>query len=258
MKKIFTLIAIAMMAIGAQAQTATSSYLSIDRYATIDDAGIKGVLEGGKLYSYDATQKVLVVSAFVGYQSSTSNDGGSQAWISYTASGSTNVDAWAATDVFKGSAYYQMANSGALTHRAAAVKSTNTYKYRVSNCKKVSFLASTGGSNRTVTMNVYEVVDGTPSTTATGTAAVTVNSLTVASVESLDASKVYEVTFTNESTNNSRLFEIAFYEGDVPAGINAIETSATAAPAVQKYVENGKLVIEKGGKKFNAAGAQLK
>ena len=42
-----------------------------------------------------------------------------------------------------------------------------------------------------------------------------------------------------------------------PTGINAIETTA-AAPAVQKYVENGKLVIEKAGKKFNAAGAQLK
>ena len=44
----------------------------------------------------------------------------------------------------------------------------------------------------------------------------------------------------------------------VVAGINGVEVADVAAPAVKKYVENGKLVIEKAGKKFNAAGAQLK
>ena len=45
---------------------------------------------------------------------------------------------------------------------------------------------------------------------------------------------------------------------EVSAGINGVEATATAAPAVKKYVENGQIVIEKAGKKFTAAGAQLK
>jgi len=44
----------------------------------------------------------------------------------------------------------------------------------------------------------------------------------------------------------------------VPAAISSVTTTATAAPAVKKYVENGKVVIVKDGKKFNIAGAQLK
>ncbi|GEM_PF-2021168 len=42
-------------------------------------------------------------------------------------------------------------------------------------------------------------------------------------------------------------------------GINGITADAVAAaPAVKKVVENGQVVIVKGGKKFNVAGAQLK
>ena len=44
----------------------------------------------------------------------------------------------------------------------------------------------------------------------------------------------------------------------VPTAISSVTTTATAAPAVKKYVENGKVVIVKDGKKFNIAGAQLK
>jgi len=43
----------------------------------------------------------------------------------------------------------------------------------------------------------------------------------------------------------------------VPTAISSVTTTATAA-AVKKYVENGKVVIVKDGKKFNIAGAQLK
>jgi hypothetical protein len=43
------------------------------------------------------------------------------------------------------------------------------------------------------------------------------------------------------------------------SGINGITADAVAAaPAVKKVVENGQVVIIKGGKKFNVAGAQLK
>ncbi len=54
MKKIFTLIAVAAMAISANAQTATDSYLKIANYASLDDIDLKNCT---KLYSYDATAK---------------------------------------------------------------------------------------------------------------------------------------------------------------------------------------------------------
>ena len=60
---------------------------------------------------------------------------------------------------------------------------------------------------------------------------------------------VYSVKFTPKDVTNP-----------IPAatGIKAIEAVAVAAPVVKKYVENGQIVIEKAGKKFNVAGAQLK
>lgn len=60
---------------------------------------------------------------------------------------------------------------------------------------------------------------------------------------------VYSVKFTPKPTTNP-----------IPAatGIKGVEAETTAAPAVKKYVENGQVVIEKAGKKFTVAGAQLK
>ena len=60
---------------------------------------------------------------------------------------------------------------------------------------------------------------------------------------------VYSIKFTPKDVTDP-----------IPAatGIKGVEAAATAAPAVKKYLENGQIVIEKAGKKFTAAGAQLK
>ena len=64
---------------------------------------------------------------------------------------------------------------------------------------------------------------------------------------------------TLESTAGLNLFAITINAAlPVPTAISSVTTTATAAPAVMKYVENGKVVIVKDGKKFNIAGAQLK
>lgn len=42
------------------------------------------------------------------------------------------------------------------------------------------------------------------------------------------------------------------------SGINGVVANTVAAPAVKKVIENGQVVIVKGDKKFNLAGAQLK
>jgi len=64
---------------------------------------------------------------------------------------------------------------------------------------------------------------------------------------------------TLESTAGVNLYAITINAAlPVTTGISSVTTTATTAPAVMKYVENGKVVIVKDGKKFNIAGAQLK
>lgn len=64
---------------------------------------------------------------------------------------------------------------------------------------------------------------------------------------------------TLESTAGLNLYAITINAAlPVPTAISSVTTTATVAPAVMKYVENGKVVIVKDGKKFNIAGAQLK
>ena len=61
---------------------------------------------------------------------------------------------------------------------------------------------------------------------------------------------------TLQQTKAINIFKIAV--NSEITGIASVEAAAVAAPAVKKYVENGKVVIVKAGKKFNIAGAQLK
>ncbi|MBQ6681639.1 MAG: hypothetical protein IJM78_05365 [Prevotella sp.] len=79
------------------------------------------------------------------------------------------------------------------------------------------------------------------------------------------ATKVYPIyEFTVAAGDNTinfadgavNIYDIT-YIPDSPTAISSVTTTATAA-AVKKYVENGKVVIVKDGKKFNIAGAQLK
>ena len=43
-----------------------------------------------------------------------------------------------------------------------------------------------------------------------------------------------------------------------PTGINTVATDAAKANVVKKYVDGKQVVIEKNGKKYNVAGAQIK
>ncbi len=61
---------------------------------------------------------------------------------------------------------------------------------------------------------------------------------------------------TLQQTKAINIFKIAV-NSEITA-IASVEAAATiAAPTVKKYVENGQIVIVKGGKKFNVAGAQI-
>ena len=58
-------------------------------------------------------------------------------------------------------------------------------------------------------------------------------------------------------SNSARALRMVF-PGDVITGVESVEAAAETAEKDGKFVENGMLVIKKNGKKFNAAGQQVK
>ena len=57
---------------------------------------------------------------------------------------------------------------------------------------------------------------------------------------------------------NTELPEVPSDEPSDPTGINTVATDAAKANVVKKYVDGKQVVIEKNGKKYNVAGAQIK
>ena len=64
------------------------------------------------------------------------------------------------------------------------------------------------------------------------------------------------VTF--KTTHFSAFTGVIESTGDDPTGINTVATDAAKANVVKKYVDGKQVVIEKNGKKYNVAGAQIK
>ena len=128
---------------------------------------------------------------------------------------------------------------------------------------KIRFSSGSGTEDRT-----FAVTNGTPATlnaTVTPDAAdqskgtadvieaeVTVNAdgdLTLLQSKGIN---VYAIAI------NTELPEVPSDEPSDPTGINTVETDAAKANVVKKYVDGKQVVIEKNGKKYNVAGAQIK
>lgn len=217
MKKIFTLIALAAMALGVNAQTATDTYLDVANYESLDNIDLKNCT---KLYSYDAEKKVLVLSAYAAYQSSKQSqeaDGKTGlGFVTYTSSGSSSVDGgWQAQDDFMGSQYYGLLSGGNASDRAAAIKSANAYTFKVKNITKVSILGKSG--KKTERQVILTVKEGE---TEVANKIDDTNTIVAMTVDNLDASKTYDITVTGNSSSNGHFYEIAFYQaggsGDQP------------------------------------------
>jgi hypothetical protein len=205
MKKIFTLIAMALMAVGVNAQTATDAYLDVAQYATLDNIDLKNCT---KLYSYDAEQKILVLSAYAAYQSSLQSqpDKNGLGFVTYyTSSGSSKVS-WEATGVFNGSAYYGLLdNDGNASDRAAALKASQAYSFKVTNITSVSVLGKSG--KKTERQVIMTVMDGD---TEVASKTDDTNTITALTVDGLDASKIYEIIVKGNTSDNGHFYEIAF------------------------------------------------
>ena len=207
MKKIFTLIAAAFLAASAHAQTATDAYLDIANYASLDNTSIN--LKGcTKLYSYDATKKILVLSAYAAYQTSQQNQEEGitgLGFVTYTASGRTGVS-WDAVGDFKGASYYGLKSGDTPADRAATINSSRAYTFTVKGITKVSILGKSGGSSRNVVMTVKN------GETVVATKTDKSNTIATLSVEDLNVNTTYSVIVTGDDSSNGHFYEIAFYQ----------------------------------------------
>ena len=202
MKKLFTLLTLALFAMVVNAQTAGDTYLDIAKYASIESAGIK-TSAVDELISFDKTNHVLTISAFGAYQSA-----GTQKWITTEGSGSTDAE-WTAPEgsVFKGSAYYHTSTA----KKASTVKSDRTTYMKVTGCSKIEALVISNGTSDTkaVVVSIFEEGVDEPVYTATDKTKTNV----ILGKDGLDPAKVYTLKVTGTGSSNSRFFEAAFTLG---------------------------------------------
>lgn len=247
MKKIFTLLTMALLAIGANAQTAKDAYLDITQYATLTDESIN-IKNATTVYSWDDKNKVLVVSAYAVQQSAQKNqDEGvtGYGWMTYTGSNSTGTS-WEATGVFNGSAFYGTLSGGSASDRGiVAGKNNNVFSFYVTNCIQVSALVNSKGTSRTITMDIYPVTfDGTTPTRGdkAGTVSDKSGALKTITVDNLDASKIYEIAISGDNTSGSHLYELAFY-GKGAAAQEAVDVVFTLSKSEIYVDETAQLLV---------------
>ena len=212
--------------VGAKAQTASDKYLDLANYATITTAGFGTNNGTTAICAFNEETNWLTIYAYA-TKISTSQ----QKWMELTGSDQTSTDAWEAQDVFKGSASYTTGP------RVGYINSSNTYKFRVTNCKQAKILAnqrSGSGTGRRFSLIVYEInADGTRvSETPVSSVTNTQNKkLEVVSSGELDPSKLYEVYIGKTDGSNEFLYEIAFEINNdtrTATSLSFAETSGTA------------------------------
>ena len=231
MKKVFTLLTLALLSIGSAwadptPGEANSTYLDISKYATITTAGFSTGNNSSAISYFNEETEWLTVCAYVANNSRTQ-----QKWV--TSSGSPGADnskgGWSATNVFKG--YTSYFSDG---YRNLCVQSEKTVSFKVTGCDEVRALvnARSGKSGAAVSLAIYEInADGsrkseTPVKTSTTN---TTNSATVISTTGLEGSKIYEAYVYAGTANNEFLYEIAFKKADSRTATSLNYSAATAS-----------------------------
>ncbi|MBQ9652383.1 MAG: hypothetical protein IJV13_09290 [Prevotella sp.] len=211
MKKLFTLLTLALFAMVVNAQTPTDEVLNIANGADVEaQANLNNIK---KLTSWDADNGVLVMTVYGANESSASNSK-NLGFVTYTAKGSSN-ETWEAPagSVFKGSAYYHTGDDATTNdNKRASVKEANQTTFKVTNCVKVAALVKSNGTSdaKAATLTVKEVGATDP------VASLIDYTKTIVVLEKgdLDATKTYEVTIAGTGTSNSNAYEVAFWKGN--------------------------------------------
>ena len=208
MKKLITLTALLLCAVvSTWGQTASDKYLDLSNYSTITTAGFGTNNSTTAICAFNEETNWLTVYAYAAVISTSQ-----QKWMELSGNNQTSTTTWEATDVFKGSAAYCSSSSP----RVGYINSSNTYKFRVTNCLQTKILAnmrSGSGTGRRFSLTIYEInAAGTrlsedPVFTTTNTKS---NTLEVVSSDALDPEKYYEVYVGKTDGSNEFLYEVAF------------------------------------------------
>lgn len=213
MKKIFTLLALMMVALQLMAVdgTASDAYLNIANYATIDQAGatVSGMSKIYKYTEYEDQECAWLTVSYYGAQRADAT----QNWLNYEGTEKNAEGTWAANDIFPGSSSY-------FTGTAYYCNWNEAYQnFYVTNCSQVKQLSYNiqssynSGNVYPLKMEIYECTLNANGTLTVGTSTVdykqtqTTNQDEVLSSIDLDPSKIYKVRIYNDY---SRLYEIAF------------------------------------------------
>lgn len=135
----------------------------------------------------------------------------------------------------------------------------SSIKFTTNRAGKVSVSYSNTGKReneserRFLTVNGTQYGEGTMSTTM----------ITTSDIEVPAGEVVISGCFNNDTANSQylRISKVVFTATGEPediTGINTVATDAAKANVVKKYVDGKQVVIEKNGKKYNVAGAQIK
>lgn len=112
-----------------------------------------------------------------------------------------------------------------------------------------------------VKQNIYTKRDGSVDKKTSEPIEVAAGKVTISGVDAdgstPQAIRIYTITFTPQDVTNP-IPAATDDEPSDPTGINTVATDAAKANVVKKYVDGKQVVIEKNGKKYNVAGAQIK
>lgn len=193
--KLLLLVACVMMGSTAWAYTLPTATMDLK---TITSATMGTWSDANSYYLLD---DYLLVSA-ASSRASVSN----QKWITYTSAGTANTNLasnWVANSPFKGSTEYTNQNY-------VTIQANRCLVYRVKNCKSVGIYGKNNGTTKYLSIKIYEVTDGTASTTAAYTLTYTTDSNPHIWSQTLDANKEYVIDIEGVGTSNSQVYELAF------------------------------------------------
>ncbi|MBR5087709.1 MAG: fibronectin type III domain-containing protein [Muribaculaceae bacterium] len=222
MRKIFTLLAVMLMAVSvkvyAAGGTASDAYLDIANYATINNASatVSGMSSIYKYTEYTDQQCAWLTVCTYGAQQVDAN----QNWYNFEGTAKTSTGTWTASDIFMGSSSY-------FTGTAYYSNWNEAYQnFYVTNCSQVKQLAYNiqssynTGNVYPMKMYIYECTLNANGTLTASTSTVdykestTTNQDEVVSSIDLDPTKIYLVKIYNDY---SRFYEIGFKTPLVPA-----------------------------------------
>ena len=135
----------------------------------------------------------------------------------------------------------------------------SSIKFTTNRAGKVSVSYSNTGNRENESERRYLTVNGTQH----GDGTMSTTMITTSDIEVPAGEVVISGCFNNDTENSQylRISKIVFTATGEPediTGINTVATDAAKANVVKKYVDGKQVVIEKNGKKYNVAGAQIK